>query len=233
MRSKPTHCEVTHMLGIFLISCLSVAPVRCASFLGQNEISGTEWVRISEAFNAYLKDPSPLHGRRLVKLLPNKRTIVNDEDRAYRDYLSTLDLIFSPSGFGPFMLMVQKGDHYAVEAAFRIFNFSDGGAAESIMIILGDALRDHPGIFLEVIDKYRKQIDREDLLSPAVMTRCEVGSEEERRELGLRIEALNKVRTSKFTDLKNALIDEIERYLKNFPYLFCYLALDSLYTTAF
>ena len=92
-------------------------------------------------------------------------------------------------------------------------NIADGGDAESILIILGDALRDHPLISLEVMHIYKGFLDPADIMDPAVMTRYEMGSEEESRELQKRLEALRKVNDPKYAELKNALIREILKAL--------------------
>jgi hypothetical protein len=202
------------LFGLLTVASLTVPPLRSIPLWMQGEIPEVRWKDIRAAFTAFSKDPSPPRGKDLVFRLPLKRLIVNEQDNAYAEKLATLKLIFSSEDSARFMARVKNGDSFAIEASLRILNLSDAGDSEDIMIVLGDSLRYHARIVLEVFNKYRGLMSSDDLLAPAVMTRYDLGSDQESHELQMRLEALLRVNDSDLQELRNAFIIKIFKEIR-------------------
>ncbi|NLH75538.1 MAG: hypothetical protein GX465_00680 [Acidobacteria bacterium] len=211
-RMHPQFCLKVGGLSLFslLIFFLFYGPL-----LASHQETGIDWNKVQEAFKSYINDPSIIHGHELVRVLPTTRHVLGEMEAAYKDRLATLSLIFAADCFSQFIERVRGGDRYAIEAAFRIFNFTDGGASEEIMIILGDSLRENPLDFLIVAKKHKKLSNSEDYLAPAIMTRYEVGSDLETSELRLRLKALESVDEPGLFEVRRALIEEISKALRD------------------
>lgn len=211
---KRTHPQIYRTVGSVSLLPLLILTFYCGPLLASHQESGTDWNKVREAFRSYISDPSRIHGRELVRSLPTTRNVLSEMEAPYKDRLATLSLIFAFDYFSQFMERVREGDRYAIEAAFRIFNFTDGGASEEIMIILGDSLRENPLAFLTVAKKHQKLLNSLDFLAPAIITRYEVGSSLEASELKLRLKALESVDEPGLFEIKRAFIDEILKALR-------------------
>lgn len=208
-----TYPQLNWARGSVSLVPLLILAICCGPLLVSHQETGTDWNKVREAFKSYIRDPSQIHGHELVRVLPTTRNVLSEMEAPYKERLATLSLIFASDSSSQFIERIREGDRYAIEAAFRIFNFADGGASEEIMIILGDSLRENPLTFLTVAKKHQKMLNSADFLAPAIMTRYEVGSNLEASELKMRLKALRSVDDPGLLKIKRAFIDEILKAL--------------------
>jgi hypothetical protein len=123
-------------------------------------------------------------------------------------------MIIDPVDNSVFGRMVQDGNEYAVEAAFRLINISTGGAgAEMLFILLGDVMRVHPRLYLEILDKYKDMEFFKLVRNPVGQTALPLGSEGDKAELQARINALETVNDEQFRTLRDDCINMLREAL--------------------
>ena len=194
---------------ILIILCcyLSLEP----SAIAHQEGQPIDWNGIRKAYVSFSKNPSSCNGEVFVKELP--KTPILDV-RESEEKLNTYYLIISPIDHSPFRSIVLDGNRYAVEAVFRLLNISDGAGTEMLFSLLGDVMKLHPRLYLEILDKY-KDMEFFKLVGNAVEWNTEpLGSKEEKVELQTRIDALETVKDKEYRALRDACILELQKAMK-------------------
>ncbi|MBN2256849.1 MAG: hypothetical protein JW704_03370, partial [Anaerolineaceae bacterium] len=175
------------------------------------EGSTVDWEGIRKSYCAFVANPSAYNGEVFVKQLPSTPILFLKE---FEEKLKTYDLIVKPIDNSQFRRIALKGNIYAVEAVFRLLNMSDGSGTEMLFILLGDIMRLHPSLYLEILEKYIN-MDFFRLVGNAVaMNAMPLGSEEEKAELKARIDALGTVKDEKYLGLRDACILELRKAIK-------------------
>ena len=207
-------CLGTWCLFLIASAAFVTMPSFVHAFPGQCGQSKIDWKEISKAYISYLDDASLVNAKAFVNALPKKRIAQTDKNPV-QEFETTLDIIFSAENLRRLMQKIREGDKVAIEAITRIYNFTDAGNAEAVHIILGDAMRDHPRLFLEVMYENMDYQGLDSLVGSAVMTRYTLDSQEEQRELNNRLVALKSVEEVKYKELRDAFILEILKVLKS------------------
>ncbi len=188
----------------------------CSRGYGQSALictdrSAINWNEIRKAFVAFVNDPSPPKGSSLVGALPGDPARDTSEPG---ERLKTVNLIVNPIGDSRFRAIALEGNKYAVEAVFRLLNITDGAHAEMLLMLLGDIVRLHPKLFLEVLYRYKDMETFRFAGYPVKMNKFNMGSPARRHELWSRIEALESVKEEYLQELRDACISELRAALK-------------------
>jgi hypothetical protein len=190
---------------------LDGSPKRYHPEVAHSNQASIDWDKIRRIFIAYLKSPTSENGTLFVEALPRHQVYDADQE----EVIKTIDLILGDGVCSPFSRRVIEGDRNAVEALFRMLNITDAGATEMVLELIGEVVRQYPRIFLAVLYEYKDS----DMFKiggyPVKMNRYEINSEEERRELRMRIKALETVKDPIFADIRDECIRELRRILKN------------------
>ena len=80
-----------------------------------------DWGKIKSAFDAFLEYPSPENSKAFLDSIPKDETKNERGDKS-----KTIDYITDVFSYGILENEIWAGNRYAVEAAFRLLNFSDG-----------------------------------------------------------------------------------------------------------
>lgn len=164
---------------------------------------------IRNAFLAYLDNPSPENGKSFVATLPDKSVCLsNQEERS-----KTIELIVSSGRNSRLGKRALAGDRYAIEAAFRLLNITDAAYSEMVLILLGDVVRAQPKMFLEVLLSYKDSEQFKADGFPVSMTIYRDDAKY-RRELETRIKALDTIKDTKYTEIRDACILQLRKEIR-------------------
>ncbi len=108
------------------------------------------WDELLSAYDAYIECPSQNRARSLIKALPQDAPTERSGDAE-----ATLFHIFSIDYHPVLREEAESGVAEAAEIYFRLLNITDGLYAENVKSMLGFILRNHPRMFLGLLNKYK------------------------------------------------------------------------------
>jgi|WetSurMetagenome_2_1015567.scaffolds.fasta_scaffold81324_2 hypothetical protein len=180
--------------------------------LAHQESPSIDWNGIREAYENFIKNPSSCTGAKFLAKLPETPILrVKEVDEKLRTY----DLIISPINHSLFRRIVLNGNAYAVEAVFRLLNISDGAGTEELLLLLGRVMKEHPRLYLEILDKYKDMEFFRLVGGYGVEMNTEpLGSKERMVELQNRINSLETVQDVRYRVLRDRCILELRKAMK-------------------
>jgi hypothetical protein len=165
-----------------------------------------DWDKVMSAFDVFLEYPSPENTKAFMDSIPKDETKNESGDAS-----KTIDHIIDAFSYGILENEIWAGNRYAVEAAFRLLNFSDGEFAEDLCTTLGTLIRINPRLFLEVLYEYKNSWFVKEVGPPvhnlgyAYVDRLKA----QQYELRMRIKALESISDPKYMEIRKACIDQL------------------------
>ena len=172
-----------------------------------------DWDMVKSAFDAFLEYPSPENAKAFSDAIPRDKT---KNERGNKS--KTIDYITDGLTYGVLDNEILAGNRYAVEAAFRLLNFSDGGFARDLCITLGSLIRINPRLFLEVLYEYKSSWVIKAAGPPvlnlgyAYVDRFKAQAYENR----MRIKALESVADPKYMEIRKACVDKLLKEINEY-----------------
>ena len=172
-----------------------------------------DWGKIKSAFDAFLEYPSPENSKAFLDSIPKDKTKNERGDKS-----KIMDYIIDSFNYGILENEIWAGNRYAVEAAFRLLNFSDGQFAEDLCTTLGTLIRINPRLFLEAIYEYRNSwfvrvagppVHNFDL---AYADRLKAQT----YEYKMRIKALESVSDQKYMEIRKVCVDQLLKAINEY-----------------
>lgn len=195
--------ELCVYLAIFSFVCCVDA--RGTSNIGQPD-QLLNWDRIMEAYSVYVDLPTPDNAKCFLNLLPEDRP-----DQGLGDPRKALKYIFSADNIPVLYEEAISGENRAVEILFRLLFISDGYYKETVESTLGWLARDMPGLFLEILARYKDTKPMKEFGYPVsfIGTGHNVHPKAARYVLEKRLIALDSVKDPKYEKIKSDCIKQL------------------------
>ncbi|MFQ6070843.1 MAG: hypothetical protein ACE5LC_10025, partial [Candidatus Aminicenantales bacterium] len=125
------------------------------------------------------------------------------------DRRKTVDYILDVFTYGVLENEIWAGNRYAVEAVFRLLNFSDAGFSKDLRTTLATLIRINPRLFLEVLYEYRNSRSVKAAGPPVLILPVAYVDRFKAQvyEYRMRIKALESVDEPKYREIRKACVD--------------------------
>lgn len=199
--------------ALLMVCLLGVSGTSMEGRSAQKEIPGQifHWDRILSAYDAYIEDPSQENAKGLIGALPSDRPreISGNAESALRH-------IFSIDDYPVLLEEAISGVREAVEVLFRFINITDGLYLENVESQLGLILRNHPRLFLELLNNHKdiKHIRTWGYPVDFIGAGHNMHRKAALNTLEKRIEALETVEDSDLRILRDACLVQLRRTIK-------------------
>ena len=171
---------------------------------------------ITTAYTKFLETPTSENARAFAALLPQKK--LKDRSRQIDSIERILELVID-SGDNYFILEKETyaGNCNAVDAIFRLLNFSDGSVSEALFATIGSLIRINPRLFISKLNAYCEQNLTDDEVGRYVAG-VEVFYFDRPsaliHEYEMRIQALEWITDDKFLNIRKACINSLRQRIQ-------------------
>lgn len=169
------------------------------------------WEKLLSVYDAYIECPSQERARSLIKALPHDAPAEESGDAE-----AALFHIFSIDYHPVLREEAESGVEEAAEIYFRLLNITDGLYTVNVGSMLGFILRNHPQMFLNLLNKYKsiKRIRMWGYPIEFIGAGHNMHLKATLHILKKRIEALETVQDGDLTDLRDACIGQLRRTIE-------------------
>jgi len=183
----------------------------------QTNTEVTDWDEILNAAQTYFTSPTSKNAHKFYAVLPTKTR--NWEETFKGDFEKARSLIWD--NLDVLNKQVLKADRNAVKIAIWLFNIMDGIYSEWLVSMLGDLIRVDPKMFLEEIGggpaKYLVYDSGYILCNGYILSGESTASKEaQRKELELRIKALETVKDVNLAGFRDECIEIIRKHINEY-----------------
>jgi hypothetical protein len=170
-----------------------------------------DWAGIRGAFRVYCESPSAENANQVLSLLPKEF----DNNAVDLEQWSSTSHYIEGGPLKTLRNLIQKGDKFAIRIAFRTLVISDGGFAEILCELPGQAISVNPIAYLEEANTFYQDVHRSkmllDTVAPSYYGSPGADFEVYRNEIQARIKALETVTRPDLLNMRENCIRELER----------------------
>jgi hypothetical protein len=160
-----------------------------------------DWDKVRIACEAHVKDPSPENAKAFLCTLPKDKPENEKGDKSKTAYYIYIN-------YSVWKSKVLAGDRHITEAVFRLIGVGDGALAQELEMILSTLAQINPRLFLEILYEYRNAWYVKHIGYPVIGTNYD-DPKDRISELEMRIEALESVKTVKYSELRDECIRKL------------------------
>jgi hypothetical protein len=207
-----------HKNGVMLIAFI-LGSLLSIDASPQTNAAATDWDKILSAAQTYFAFPTPENASKFYRLLPTntqtrdwEKTIKGDFEKARSSIWDHLDVLEK---------QVLKPERNAVKIAIWLFHIMDGVYSEWLDEMLGDLIRVDPKMFLE--ENGGKSAELSGLYEGYILCNGNIlsgestaSSEDKRKELELRIKALEAVKDMNLAGFRDQCITIIKKHINEY-----------------
>jgi hypothetical protein len=200
--------------AVSVMVCLLGVPVTSLDRHTPQEISVGQvfqWDRLVSAYDAYIECPILGNAEILIAALPIDRSSKMKGDAA-----QAFEHMFSADYYPVLYEEAISGVKEAVEIHFRLLNIADGFMSEIVSSTLGVILRNHPRLFLQLLNNYKntKEVRTWGYPIDFIGSGHNMHPKAALHILEKRIEALETVEDADLKDLRDACVAQLRRSVK-------------------
>ena len=180
----------------------------------QTNTEVTDWDEILNAAQTYFTSPTSKNAHKFYAVLPTKTR--NWEETFKGDFEKARSLIWD--NLDVLNKQVLKADRNAVKIAIWLFNIMDGIYSEWLVSMLGDLIRVDPKMFLEEIEVKFASLNSGYILCNGDILDGEstASNDAKRKELELRITALETVKDVNLAGFRDECIAIIRKHINEY-----------------
>ena len=208
-----------HKNCVMLIA-LILGPLLSITGSPQTNAEAIDWDKILNAAHIYFASPTSENAFEFYTVLPKTQVRGEARETEFSKVFYYID-----GNLDVLERQVLKADRNAVKVAVRLFTISDGAFSEWLDSMLGDLIRVDPKMFLEEIREFPWRNNYKDfkewllrrgnqLCNGRILdVESKASDKTKRKELELRIIALDTVKDANLADLRDECIAIIRKYI--------------------